>query len=73
MAVPIAAGGGKRAPSAWQRYQKAFGAELKAKKAAGEDIPVFENIGARTKACSVEYQKLKGKPELEVYLAEWKC
>jgi len=65
-------GAPKRAPSLWQRFQKAFGAELKAKTEAGEEVPHFENIGARTKACSAAYKPLKADQQaLQTYLTQW--
>jgi len=70
--APTAVGGvNKRATSPWQLFQKAFSAEIKDKKAAGEEVPVFKDIGERSKACSDAYKLLKDKPkELAEYLAK---
>ena len=71
VAVPVLAVA-KRAPSLWQRFQKAYGADLKAKKAAGDKVPTFANIGLRTKACSAAYKPLKAEPAaLLAYLVQY--
>ena len=70
-AVPIAAA--KRATSKWQQFQKAWNAELKAKAAAKEVVPVYAALGDRTKACSAAYKEFqKGTAEVQsAYLTKF--
>ena len=70
-AVPVVAA--KRATSKWQQFQKAWNAELKAKAAAKEVVPVYAALGDRTKACSAAYKEFqKGTAEVQnAYFAKF--
>ena len=62
----------KRTISSWQRFQGAYSNQLKADQKAGLPVPQFDNIGTRSKACSVAYQLIKDKPnELTAYLEKY--
>ena len=63
--VPIQVAAPKRAQTTWQRFQKAWSAELKAQKDAGQAVPSFGSIGERTKACSAAYKEFKVKTPQE--------
>lgn len=55
----------KRTKTKWQLFQGAWSSELKKKKENGEEVPSFDSIGERTKACSEAYKEFKNKPEAE--------
>ena len=63
--VPMKLATPKRAKTKWQLFQGAWSSELKEKKKRGEEVPSFDSLGDRTKACSAAYKEFKTMTESE--------